>query len=358
MSSKVYFMSMQDNEDPSRTATRLKKLYDVSGAGDWIKKDEFIAVKTHFGEHNNNTFLHPSFAKVVCDKIKNKGALPFLVETSTLYRGQRSNALDHLKLAHEHGFGFDRMHAPIIMADGIFGDAEISVSIEGTHFKEVKIAREIIKAHGLLALSHFTGHVIGGFGAAIKNVGMGLASRRGKLKQHSVMSPKINKNSCTACGECIKWCPKDTISLVDGKAYIDKNGCIGCGECLAVCRFEAVMFDWNRGSRALQEMMAEYVAGIVKILNNKAFYINFLLNITKDCDCANSGSKVSKDIGIVAGSDVVAVEKASYDIFYQAIGKYIQVFTYPEINPLFQVEHAEKLGLGTTAYEIIEVAGQ
>jgi uncharacterized Fe-S center protein len=357
MGSKVYFASVQDADDPSRTANRLKKLYDVSGAGEWIKKDEFIAVKTHFGEHNNKTFLNPIFAKAVCDKVKQKGAFPFLVETSTLYRGERSNAIDHLMLANEHGFGFERMHAPIIMADGLFGDAEITVGIEGKHFKEVKIAREIVKAQGLLALSHFTGHMAGGFGAAIKNVGMGLASRRGKLKQHSVMSPEVNRGSCTACGECIKWCPEDTISLVDGKAYIDKKGCIGCGECLAVCRFGAVMFDWKRESRVLQEMMAEYVAGILTILKNKAFYLNFLVNITKDCDCASSGRKVSEDIGIVAGSDVVAVEKASYDIFHKSCGKYIQMLTYPRINPLFQVEHAEKMGLGTTDYEIIEVGG-
>jgi uncharacterized Fe-S center protein len=355
MGSEVFFIRAEDREDPSSVAKKLKLLFDKSGAGNWIARGDFIGIKTHFGESSNTTFIHPVIVKAAIDRVRGRGASPFLIETSTLYRGQRSNALVHLELAFEHGFGFDAMGVPIIMADGLLGDSEVGVSVQGFHFKEVKVAAEVTKAQGLVVVSHFKGHMASGFGGAIKNVGMGLASRRGKLRQHSVMSPEINQNRCTACGECIKWCPEDTISLVEGKARIEKKGCIGCGECLAVCRYGAVMFDWRRESRVLQEMMAEYVLGVTNVLGGRIFYFNVLINITKDCDCMYGGPKVSKDIGIVAGGDVVAVEKASYDIFLEENERPIQELTYPRVDPLVQVKHAKQLGLGSMEYELVEI---
>lgn len=355
MGKKVYFLQVKHKEDPSSLAKKIKYLYDKSGAGDLFSKGDFIGVKTHFGEKGNTTFIHPLYVKAVLNKLVQAGTKPFLTETSTLYRGKRSNAIDHFALANEHGFGFDKMNVPLIMADGLFGDSEIGITINGKHFKTVNIAAEIAKVQGLVIISHYTGHMASGFGSAIKNIGMGLASRRGKLKQHSVMSPEISRDKCTACGLCIEWCPKDTISMVDGCAFIHKENCIGCGECLAVCKFGAVLYDWKRESDALQEMMAEHSAGVIKAVKGKIFYFNFLINITRNCDCGNGGKAVSPDIGILAGMNIVAVEKASYDIFRKMNGKNIQDVTYPDINPLVQLKHAEKLGLGSPDYDLVEL---
>lgn len=358
MSAEVFFIEVNKGEDPSSIAKKAKYLYDRSGAGKRFQKGELVAVKTHFGESDNTTYLHPHIVKGIINKLKQQGTVPFLTETSTLYRGKRSNAIDHIAVAYEHGFGFENMQVPIIMADGLFGDAEISVGIGGKHYKQVNIASEVAKIKGLMVLSHFKGHIATGFGAAIKNVGMGLASRRGKLKQHSVMSPQIDEGKCTACGVCIKWCPQDTISMVEGNgrhAFIHKENCIGCGECLAVCQFDAVLFDWNRESSSMQEMMAEHTAGVLKAIEGNAFFFNFLINITKDCDCMNGGPFVSQDIGIIAGDDVVAVDQASYDIFRDTNGKAIQDLTYPNVDPLFQVRHAQTLGLGSMEYKLVRV---
>ena len=355
MESKVYFIPLEHGEYPSSASKKLDALWDSSGAGDRFGKGAIVAVKTHFGESDNTTFINPVFAKVVLDKLKKAGCKPFLAETSTLYRGSRSNAVDHISLAQRHGFGFDAMGAPVIMVDGVFGDAEEEVEINGKHFNKVNVAREIAKVHGLVVLSHFTGHIAAGFGAAIKNLGMGLSSRRGKLKQHSVMSPQINSVKCTACGACVKWCPADTISLVDGKAFIHKENCIGCGECFAVCVFGAVLFDWKRESLPLQELMAEHAAGVVKAAGGNLFYFNFLVNVTRNCDCMEGGNILSRDIGIVAGKDLVAVEKSSYDLFKKANGKSIEAAAYPHIDPLVQIEHAERLGLGSSRYKLVEL---
>ncbi|MBN2324887.1 MAG: DUF362 domain-containing protein, partial [Spirochaetes bacterium] len=175
MGAKVFFTRVEDKEDPSSVAKKLTKLFDASGAGTHIHKGDFIGIKTHFGERGNTTYLSPRIVKAAVDRVRTRGARPFLVETSTLYRGRRSNAVDHIELACEHGFGFEKTGAPVIMADGLLGDSEVAVAVKARHLKEVKIASEIAKIQGLVVLSHFKGHMAAGFGGAIKNVGMGLA---------------------------------------------------------------------------------------------------------------------------------------------------------------------------------------
>jgi uncharacterized Fe-S center protein len=356
MKKMVYFLPLAHGEDPSSVAAKLRSLCRELDLKDSFGTGDLIAVKTHFGESSNTTYLHPLIVKAAVSEVKKTGAHPFLTETSTLYRGKRSNAVEHMALAQEHGFGYEKMGAPLIMADGIFGESEILVNVEGKHFKQVNIAREIAKVQGLLALSHFKGHMVAGFGAAIKNIGMGLASRKGKLKQHSLMSPEINPSTCTACGDCIEWCPQDTIEMAGGKARIRKENCIGCGECLAVCRFGAVKFDFNRDSRSLQEMEVEHVAGVLKMVNENALFINFLINITRNCDCMNGGDLVSKDIGIVAGRDIVAVDGASADLFEKKNGKSFQEAVYPRLDPRIQLQHAAAMGLGSMEYELVELS--
>jgi len=353
---KVFFIPVVDKEDPSSISKKLKLLIEKSGMLNLFNKKEYIAVKTHFGEEGNKTYISPILVKTVIDKLKQKAVIPFLTETSTLYRGKRSNAIDHIALANRHGFGFEKIGVPIVMADGLFGDSEVSISISGKHYKEVNIAAEIAKIHGLVVLSHFKGHIETGFGGAFKNIGMGLSSRRGKLVQHSVMSPEINKFKCTGCGICIKWCPQNTITMEDGKAYIHKENCIGCGECLAVCQFGAVKFDWGRESSALQEMIAEHAAGVINAVNGRIFYINFIINITKDCDCIGRSNIVAENVGLVAGDNIVAVEKASYDLFEEYRKKPIQEFTYPGIDPLIQIKHGSSIGLGSMEYELIKLS--
>ena len=355
MPEKVYFVPVGDNEDPSSISKKLKNLLKETGFDGYFKKSEYVAVKTHFGEEKNRTYLHPVIVKTVIDRLKQRGVRCFLTETSTLYRGSRSNAVDHIELAYRHGFGYEKIGAPIIMADGLFGDTETSIPINGIHYKEVNIASEVAKIHGLVVLSHFKGHIETGFGGALKNIGMGLSSRMGKLVQHSVMKPEIIRSRCTGCGICIKWCPQDTIVMIDGKAYIESENCIGCGECLAVCQFGAVKFDWGRESNELQELIAEHAAGVIKAVNGRVFFINFIINVTRDCDCLNKSEIVAGNVGIVAGEDIVAVEKASYDLFIEKHGKPIEKFTYPGIDPLVQIRHASKIGLGSEDYEIVRM---
>ena len=139
-----------------------KKVLEQSEINETIFEKHKVAVKIHVGEKNNDTHVAPEIIREIVSRIAACGAAPFLVETSTLYKGERSNAIDHLIHVHNHGFGFETTGAPFIMADGLTGNTEIEVEISGAIFKSVSIAREMAFADALIAVSHVTGHPAAG----------------------------------------------------------------------------------------------------------------------------------------------------------------------------------------------------
>ncbi len=355
MKEKVFFIPMTDNEDDQSVSLRLEKAIESNDFFSFIKPKDMVAIKTHFGEEKTQGYVRPNYFKMIGDMVKKKKGVPFLTETSTLYRGRRTNAVEHMEFAYGHGFTFEKTGLPIIMADGLMGDEEMEVTIPGVLYPSVKIASLIAKAHSLILVSHFTGHILAGFGAALKNLGMGCSSRKGKLVQHSTARPSIIRKKCTACGECIKWCPQDAIAMMDGKAEIDKSKCIGCGECLAVCRFDAVNYNWSETYVNLQQKVVEHAMGVVETKKNKAIYINFLNRMTKDCDCMGEFQKITPDIGILISFDPVAVDAASLHLVESKSGKSLPGMAY-DIPYDEQLKYAKELGFGNTDFELIELA--
>ena len=321
-----------------------------------ISKKDKVAVKTHVGELNNTTHISPDLIKTVISKIKEIDANPFLTETSTLYTGQRSDAITHIQHAYKHGFTYQKVGAPFIMADGLLGNAEIEVEIPGILYKKVNIARDAVLADAMVILSHPTGHIVAGFGAAIKNLGMGLCSKKGKLQQHSSIKPFIKEDQCTFCGKCITWCPELAIVEKNQKAFIIEEKCVGCGECLSICKFGAVRFNWGIQSVELQKRMAEYALGAFQNKKEKSVFINVLADMTRECDCMNIRQKpVIPDIGILASCDPVAIDQATLDLTRKRNGKDIGRISFENLNPEIQLEHAEKIGLGSRKYKLIEI---
>lgn len=353
MSEKVIWIGTADREGPATVIPRLEKALRGPGLMDFVKEKDFVAVKTHFGEKKTNGYIRPGYIALLGRLLKEKGAYPFITETSTLYRGDRSNAVDHIRLASEHGFTVEETGMPVIMADGLHGDEEMDVKVKGEIYDTVKIASLLSRIHGLVVASHFTGHLVSGFGGALKNLGMGLSSRRGKMVQHSTSKPGIKKKKCTACGECIRWCPADAISFVEGKADIDKDKCIGCAECLAVCRYDAVTYNWSESYEKLQQKITEHARGVHETMKGKVLYLNFLTSISKDCDCMGTFEKVTPDIGILISRDPVALDAASVRLVERRSGKRITQLSH-NIPYMVQLEHAEKIGFGTTDFELIE----
>ena len=352
MKEKVFYIQIQDEEEDISVCEKLKKAIVSNDFLSFVEPKDMVAIKTHFGEKGSNGFVRPLYFKMLGDILKQKEGLPFLTDTQTLYVGNRSNSVDHILQAYKHGFTFENTGLPIIMSDGLYGDEAIMVKIPGRIYREVRIASMIVKSQAMVVVSHFTGHLATGFGAAIKNIGMGCSSRKGKLSQHSTAKPSIKKNKCTGCEVCIKWCPSSAISMSDGKADIDSNICIGCAECIAVCRFGAVGFTWSETNKQLQKKMAEYALGVVNTKKDKVLYINFLNRITKDCDCMGEFVKIVSDIGILLSFDPVAIDAASVDLVEEKSGDTLPRMAY-NVPYKVQIEYASELGLGNLDYELI-----
>jgi len=245
MASKVYFIKASVGDGEQVISEKARRLFKAGSFASCFKENDFTAVKVHVGEDGNNTYLKASCIKGLVDELLTLKTKPFLTDTSTLYTGRRHNAIDHTVLATEHGFGLGGLGIPFLLSDGLFGTSEMPVQVNGELNKEVFIAYDIVRCQSILSAAHFTGHVAACLGATIKTLGMGCASRRGKMKQHAALTLSIG-DDCTRCGECFEHCPADAITLDEVKAHIDQDKCIGCAECLAVCRFDAVTYNWGQ----------------------------------------------------------------------------------------------------------------
>ncbi|RJQ31758.1 MAG: DUF362 domain-containing protein [Actinobacteria bacterium] len=364
--SKVFFANNRAKNNMG-LLDKLDKLIEQLNLSSKIEEGDLVAIKTHFGERGNTAFVPAPFLGRIVKAVKDAGGLPFLTDANTLYKGSRSNAIDHINTAVENGFSYATTRAPVIIADGLDGKDYRSVPIEAKHYKEVKIGSAAVRADAMIVVTHFKGHEMTGFGGAIKNVGMGLGSRSAKQMMHSSALPTVNLNKCTACQKCIPWCPTDAITMVKNKAVIDREKCYGCGECVVTCRFGAIDIQWKTSSDEMQERIVEHTLGALKNKDNKTIFLNFLLNITPDCDCWSwSDAPIVEDIGILASDDIVAIDKASLDLVNKAIGiktnrlddpdaldKFKHIF--PDIDHSAQLTYGEKLGLGTKDYRLIKI---
>ena len=358
MRSKVYFIKAGINDGTKVISEKACRLFEKGQFSKCFKKGDFTAVKVHVGEPLNNTYIKADYIKGLVKELMLLKTKPFLTDTSTLYTGRRYNAVDHAILANEHGFDVAGLGIPFISPDGLFGTSETAVRIDAELNKEVLIASDILRCQSILSIAHFTGHIGVCMGATLKTLGMGLASRKGKMRQHSALEPKIKISVCTGCGDCIRHCLQKAIIKSGKKAHIVQKKCVGCGECVAVCRFGAVQYDWAVQSEVLQKNIAEHALGAIKGKENRAVFFNFLLSVTADCDCFNVKNmpQIVKDIGIMASTDPVAIDKAGIDMIEQITDKKIGHLIGKEgLSPYCQIEHAEKIGLGSSRYSLIEV---
>jgi len=368
MESKVYMFDLHVAEKKNNKQNKLKKLMEIDDFKNIFNKDDITAIKIHFGEKGNDGYIKPTYVRTIVDKLRENQVKPFLTDTNTLYTGMRKNSVDHLNTAIYNGFAYSVVNAPIIIADGINSQNYENIEINKKHFKSVKIASDILEANSMVVMSHFKGHVLAGFGGALKNLAMGCAPAIGKREQHEVW-PEVIEEKCVACGLCIENCPKNAIKLIDNIANINLEKCIGCGECVNVCTSDAIKMDWEVEIRDFLEKISEYAYGAVENKKDKVLYINFLLNITPDCDCAPwSDHPIVPDIGILASRDPVALDKASLDLVNKQKGfkssKLKSNFKSgedkfkglnPKIDNEAQLIHAEEIGLGTRNYNLIEI---
>jgi len=348
---------------------KLDELLQESKIGKKINVNDLVAIKLHFGERGNTAFVRPIFIRRIVDTIRACGGKPFLTDTNTLYTGARDESISHITTAIQNGFDYSVVDAPLIIADGIRGNASVIVKIDRPIYREVTIAHDIFAADTIIAVSHFKGHELSGFGGALKNLGMGCSSRGGKLKQHSSVAPKVKAARCTGCETCITYCPQGAIAILNERARIDPRQCVGCGECLSVCPEGAIQVQWDNDAALFQKKMAEYAFGALVGKREKSIFLNFLTQVSPACDCyGHSDAPIVGDIGILASCDPVAIDQASVDLvnaqsgndksrLHTHLGPGEDKFRaiYPQIDWGVQLQYGEKIGLGSRKYDLFPI---
>ena len=357
MKSKVYFTPVSDSDDRTAIKAKFSRLLDESKALDFISVGQKVAIKVHFGEEENTGFVKPEYVSIACDRIIKKQASPLVTDTNTLYKGRRSSTTEHLELAREHGFTDEVLGAAVVIAADTAAGVSPDVQVNQKFVKTAKIAPLFKQSDVIVSIAHFKGHMMTGFGGALKNLGMGCASREGKLVQHSGIAPFVNTKNCTVCEECQKVCPVDAISIDEkSHAKIDTAKCIGCASCIAACPSHAIDVHWEAGADNIQEKMIEYTKAALLGKEGRAIFINFAIKITKECDClAKDDPKIAPDVGIFASTDPVSVDKAGVDLVNKACGKDIFRQAHPDRDWSKQLDYAEGIGLGTTDYDLIKL---
>ncbi len=367
---KVYFADFRCPSWRENLPQKLARLMMTAGFGEIDMEDKYVAIKMHFGEPGNLAYLRPNWAKAVADLVKSQGGRPFLTDCNTLYIGGRKNALDHIESAYVNGFTPYSTGCHILIADGLKGNDEVYVPVEGGEYvKEAKIGRAVMDADVFISLTHFKGHEQAGMGGVLKNIGMGCGSRAGKMEQHNAGKPFVKEKRCIGCGACAKICAHDAPLIKDGKAAIDQAKCVGCGRCLAVCPKDAIQTTLDEAPTILNRKIAEYTKAVVA--GRPCFHVSLVLDISPNCDChAENDVPIAADVGMFASFDPVALDQACADAVvaqpplpgsvlhdegYDCTCGDIFQAAHPDTHWQSCLEHAEKLGLGTRQYELIKI---
>ena len=287
MKSKVYFSR-------EITPEKVLELYKMTGK----ELPGKVAVKVHSGEEGNQNFLRGEFWKPMVDYVKGTVA-----ECNTAYEGSRNTTEKHLETMERHGFS---QLFPVDILDADEPDLELEIP-NGLKIKKNYVGSHVSNYDSMLVLSHFKGHPMGGYGGALKQLSIGVASSYGKKYIH------------------------------------------GVGDIDAF---------WTSDHDSFLESMADAASSVVKYFKGNAVYVNVMANMSVDCDCcAVAEDPCMKDIGILVSLDPVAVDQACLDLVYSSDdpGRDHLVERIESKNGLHTVEAAVKLGIGSKEYELIEV---
>lgn len=372
--SKVYFTNLRTNPN-SNLLQKLERMIRRAGIDQIDFKDKFVAIKIHFGEFGNLAYIRPNYAAVVVRVIRELGGKPFLTDANTLYSGSRDNAVDHLHTAMVNGFNPIVTDCDVIIADGLRGNDERIIDVNGKYCPEPRIGAAIAEADIVISMNHFKGHEMAGFGGALKNLGMGSGSVAGKRDMHATAQPRTQEDKCIGCKICERSCNHDAIHVVNKKAQINLDNCVGCGQCVALCKSEGVVTNGQESGILLNYKIDEYAKAVLKDKPN--FHISFIMNVSPECDCwCHNDAAIVPDLGIACSFDPVALDQACVDIVNAAPTLHTDNILaekeadhehhhdhsddkfhhiHPDTNWKPGLQYAEEIGIGTQAYELIRM---
>ncbi|HBO85077.1 MAG TPA: 4Fe-4S ferredoxin [Deltaproteobacteria bacterium] len=373
--SKVYFASARvkkwkyADSMPGKLERALKEINLPAH----FDKDEWIAVKTHFGSEGAHRVVRPVFLRKVVDALKGIDAKPFVTDTV------RIKGLDYLEIANQNGINSLSVGAPVVLGDGLYGNDNIMVKA-GEILGEIAVASLIHDVPAMVVCSHVKGHIQAGYAGAIKNLAMGGVSsghrhcgwKCGRGAMHTIGEGRLiwDEEKCELCLQCEEICPLKIIRFENEMFGYSKDDCWRCGRCARVCPEGALMLpgDDERFMKALAEAA---MAVLSTFKPDKVIYINFLTEIQPECDCMPAADvPVIQDQGILVSDDIVAIEQATIDLLLEAkplpqssadepAGQSRQtddiLFQLSKKPYLIQIEEAGRLGLGSRDYNLVEI---
>jgi uncharacterized Fe-S center protein len=379
---KIWFMDARAKRFLESTAIKARQILEYSGWLDNLKKGDIVAVKTHMGEAYNVGYLRPIIIRTMVEVLKERGCKPFVTDTTTMpYHPwiSRTLAIDHLETANRNGFNHGTMDCPVVIADGWLGTDDVTIDLQGrgNYLNKQFVARAVADADALLSLAHFKGHPAGGYGGAIKNIGVGCASKRGKMNLHGALAgdkPVLNLAVCPGKGcdwweTCMDCCPEGAIQFTEKGIEIDQEACVYCFACANLCVNMAGVKGIQRFDHlpALGRRIADSaLATMMTKEAGKVFFMDFAMDITPVCDCYGwTDTPIVNNLGILASYDPVAVDKACIDLMNEAPGltnseaeefgamapgsKKLNLIKGKDIEP--QIYGGTENGLGVPEYE-------
>lgn len=374
MKPKVYQITAQSKSFAYEAGLmgKFEKLLREFDLKRFIPENELVPLKMHLGNAGAFKTIRPQFVKKVVDAVKRIPAMPFVTDSV------RVPGYEYLEVAKEAGYTHLTLDAPVIMADGIFGNDSIQVHA-GETLGEMSVASAIHDAKSMVVLSHVKGHIQAVLGGAIKNISMGGISaaprggdwNHGRGKMHFLMGEIMqwDETKCTLCLDCMHVCPVGAITFPDNAYVVDKGTCWRCGRCARVCPAEAIEVPVSH--EIFMKAVAEGANAVLTTFEpGRVVYINFLLEMQPECDCMPlADPPVAQDQGILISHDPVAIDTATLDILSRvsplpdsrASGLSLKegwdIFSLlHKKDGRLQLVEAEKLGLGSSRYEL-EVVG-
>jgi uncharacterized Fe-S center protein len=350
---------------------KLERLLQEAGLTKYFGIGDWVAVKTHFGSEGAHRIVRPVFLRKVVDALGKIGARPFVTDTV------RIKGLDYLEVANQNGINHLSVGAPVVLADGLYGTDNLMVKA-GDILGEISVASVIHDVPAMVVCSHVKGHINAGYAGAIKNLAMGGVSARhrtcgwkcGRGAMHTIGEGELtwDKEKCELCYQCRDVCPLDAITFTDDELVWEGDICWRCGRCERVCQVEAISLpgDDERFMRSLAEAAKAVMSTFEP---SRILFINFLTEIQPECDCMPTADvPVIQDAGILVSDDIVAVEQASIDLLLKSVplpeslasdrkvpsGEDILMKLHNRPYAL-QIEEAERLGLGSREYELVEI---
>ncbi len=366
---------------------KAKDLFYEAKLNECFDKGDEVAIKIHYGEWNRTAILRPEYIAAIVEEVKACGGNPYVVNDTTLsYHIFNSMAYSHYQKAGatRHGYTDATFGCPVVVADGFAGEDDYRVDIpDGLILKETYIGRAVAEADAMIVLAHARGHAITMYGGALKQLGIGCQSKRGKYITHlahwgdphdAIGWPKFTDQcpgkACKFHQMCDDSCPRQAHHVVEHGKVWDPSKCRLCYSCQVTCIFSGmtgITFEENYFPNAMIAH-ADAALGALKCFEKgKVGYINHAIDVVPECDCFPwAGLAICADVGLFAGKDLVAVEMATLDaIDKMAISpgsvaeekgckpgddKFQMVNGF---SPRITMAAAEKIGLGSQKYELI-----